>query len=55
MPDRVIVFANVLVYLRREAQGTESREANCDAMLDLEVTRLPKMKARATIRGGFRC
>ena len=39
-PDRVPVFANVLVYLRREVQGAESREAKCDATLDLEVTRL---------------
>lgn len=40
MPDRVPVFANVLVYLRREVQGAESRETKCDATLDLEVTRL---------------
>ncbi|KAL9024889.1 MAG: hypothetical protein Q9196_006185 [Gyalolechia fulgens] len=40
-PDRVDVFANVLVYLRRDPQGAESEEARCDATLDIEVERLP--------------
>ncbi|KAL8942600.1 MAG: hypothetical protein Q9216_001582 [Gyalolechia sp. 2 TL-2023] len=40
-PDRVDVFANVLVYLRRDVHGAESEEARCESTLDVEVKRLP--------------
>ncbi|KAL8806204.1 MAG: hypothetical protein Q9182_001479 [Xanthomendoza sp. 2 TL-2023] len=54
--DRVPVWANVLVYLRREIEGQELKETDCHATLDMEVVkvgggegnnpwRLSKMKA----------
>ena len=39
--DRVDLFANVLVYLRRDVPGQESKEARADATLDLVVERIP--------------
>ena len=38
-PDRVPVFSNVLVYLRKEAEGKATKEATCDATLDLELVK----------------
>ncbi|KAL8772450.1 MAG: hypothetical protein Q9209_002401 [Squamulea sp. 1 TL-2023] len=38
--DRVPVWANVLVYLRREIEGQELKETRCDATLDMEVVKV---------------
>ncbi|KAL9005580.1 MAG: hypothetical protein Q9188_001628 [Gyalolechia gomerana] len=40
-PDRVDVFANVSVYLRRDVEGAASEEARCELTIDVEVERLP--------------
>ncbi|KAL8680834.1 MAG: hypothetical protein Q9186_003012 [Xanthomendoza sp. 1 TL-2023] len=39
-PDRVPVWANVLVYLRREIEGQELKEAEVYVTLDVEVVRV---------------